>query len=62
MKYLFLTITIIGFVWGVAKVTHYEERMTEYNKYMCANYGMRADCHTPLPENERLKPYEETIN
>ncbi|MBU6501150.1 MAG: hypothetical protein KGI72_04975 [Patescibacteria group bacterium] len=26
-----------------------------YNKHMCAVYGYREDCKTPLPENERLK-------
>lgn len=27
----------------------------EYNKYMCANYHLKADCKTPLPTEEWLK-------
>ena len=62
MKYLLITLMAFGLAWGVMKATHYEERMERYNKYMCANYALEADCKTPLPEDERLQPYEQTIN
>lgn len=53
MKYLLFTVMFIGLVIGLAQVTHYEERMTEYNKYMCAVNGYEADCSTPLSEKLR---------
>lgn len=30
-------------------------RADAYNKHVCAVYGYKADCKTPLPESEKLK-------
>lgn len=39
----------------VEKVSRYDERMTQYNRYMCAVYGYYEDCKTPLRPEDRLK-------
>lgn len=48
-------ILIAGLIWATAFLTHYEQRMQEYNKYQCAVAGYQADCKTPLTKDERLK-------
>lgn len=55
MKYIFWILVIITLFFLLAKLTHYEERMKEHNKYMCAVYGYKPDCRTPLSPEERLK-------
>ena len=55
MKYIFWILAFITFFFLLAKVTHYEERMKQHNKYMCAVYGYYEDCKTPLKEEDRLK-------
>ena len=40
---------------ALAKLTHYNERMEEYNRYGCATYGYEEDCKTPLTPERRLK-------
>ena len=55
MKYIIWILIFITFFFLLAKLTRYEERMKQHNKYMCAVYGYKPDCRTPLPPEERLK-------
>jgi len=55
MRYLYLILAIIIFIFVIVKLTNYEERMTKHNKYMCATQGFEEDCKTLLPEDRRLK-------
>lgn len=53
---ILIVIFILFILWiGLAKLTRYEERMKEYNKYICAVNGYEEDCKTPLPEERKLK-------
>lgn len=47
-----VTIAIVTsvIVWKIS-----EPGNKQYNKYMCATYGLYEDCKTPLPEELRLK-------
>lgn len=55
MKIVLFIILLVVLSVIVAKLTHYSERMKEYNTYVCSQYGMQSDCKTALPTSERLK-------
>lgn len=48
MKTIILGIILIALVLLVGHLTHYQQRMQEYNKHICAVNGYQADCITPL--------------
>ena len=56
MKYVLIALCVAGaVVLSYVILKDYSERMTQYNKYMCAVYGKEADCKTPLKPENRLK-------
>lgn len=55
MKYIFWILFFITVFFLLAKLTNYQERMEQHNKYMCAVYGYYEDCKTPLKPEDRLK-------
>lgn len=55
MKYILIILALIVGFFILDKLTDYDGRMKEHNKYMCAVYGYEEDCKTPLPEERRLK-------
>lgn len=56
MKDIKTAILVIGFISGFAILYKIREpELMEYNRHMCAVYGMYEDCKTPLPAELRLK-------
>lgn len=53
MKQILLTIFVLLTFWIVlSKLTHYNQRMEQYNAYVCAVEGYQPDCKTPLEGGE----------
>jgi len=45
MRYLYLILAIIVFIYVAVKLTRYEERMIEYNYHICVEtYGLNENC------------------
>lgn len=55
IEVIFAVLVVSSLVMFMSNFSNYDERMKEYNKYMCANYGKEEDCKTPLPPERRLK-------
>ena len=48
MKYLLLIIGMIGMLYITVYLTHYNDRMKEYNAHVCAVEGYQEDCITSV--------------
>lgn len=57
MKTLFWIIAFILFMLTMAKITHYQERMEEYNAHVCKVNGYEPDCKTLLKLPEAPKQF-----